>query len=87
MEVVIGVILLVGAFALGHHTADEETAQTRARLESDQAVMVDGDCLVPQRCRYRASGLVQRDLTVPYSQQRLASRTGSGSTKVALPND
>jgi hypothetical protein len=87
MEVVIGVILLVGAFALGHHAADEEAAQARARLESEQEVMVAGNGSVPQRCRYRASGPVQRDLTVPYSQQRLAFRTGSGSTKVALRND
>ena len=87
MEVVIGVILLVGAFALGHNVADQNAGQTPAQLEGEQAVQVADDGLVPQRCRYRASGPVQRDLTVPYSQQRLAFRTGSGSTKVALRND
>jgi len=87
MEVVIGVILLVGAFALGHHAADEEAVQARARLESEQEVMVAGDGFVPQRCRYRASGPVQRDLTVPYSQQRLAAKTASGSGRGAYRND
>jgi hypothetical protein len=87
MEVVIGVVLLVGAFALGHHAADEEAEQARARLESEQEVMVADDGLVPQRCRYRASGPVQRDLTVPYSQQRLAAKTASGSTRVAYHRD
>ncbi len=88
MEVVIGVILLVGAFALGHHhAADEEAAQTRARPESEQAVVVADDGLIPQRCRYRTSGPVQRDLTVPYSQQRLATKTASGSTRVAYRGD
>ena len=87
MEVVIGVILLVGAFAFGHHAADEEAAQARARLENEQEVMVAEDGLVPQRCRYRASGPVLRDLTVPYSQQRLAAKTATGSARVAYRGD
>ena len=37
MEIVIGVILLVGAFALGHNTADQEALQAQARLENEQA--------------------------------------------------
>ena len=36
MEVVIGVILLIGAFALGHTTADQEAEETRARLEREK---------------------------------------------------
>ena len=87
MEVVIGVILLVGAFALGHHAADEETAQAQTRLESEQAVVVGEHGFVPQGCRYRTSGPVQRDLTVPYSQQRLSAKTASGSTRVAYRGD
>jgi hypothetical protein len=87
MEIVIGVILLVGAFALGHHAADEEAEQARARLEGEKAVAVADDGLVPQRCRYRASGPIRRDLTVPYSQQRLAAKTASGSTRVAYHGD
>jgi hypothetical protein len=87
MEVVIGVILLVGAFALGHHAADEEAVQARARLEDEQEVMVADDGLIPQRCRYGASGPVQRDLTVPYGQQRLGAKTASGSTRVAYRGD
>jgi hypothetical protein len=87
MEVVIGVILLVGAFALGHHAADDEAEQARARLENKQKVMVADDGFVPQRCRFRASGPVQRDLTVPYSQQRLGAKTASGPTRVASDCD
>ena len=87
MEVVIGVILLVGAFALGHHAADEEAAQARARLENEQEVMVADDSLVPQRCRYRASGPVRRDLTIPYSQQRLTARSDPDATRVAYRGD
>ncbi len=37
MEIVIGVILLVGAFALGHNTADQEALNAQARLENEQA--------------------------------------------------
>jgi len=80
MEVVIGVILLVGAFALGHHAADQEDAQVRARLEGEQAVKVAEDGLAPQRCRYRAPGPIQRDLTMPYSQQRQTAKSDPDST-------
>ena len=38
MEIVIGVILLVGAFALGHNTADQEALNAQARLNNEQAL-------------------------------------------------
>ncbi len=87
MEVVIGVILLVGAFALGHNTADQDAAQARARAEGDREVAASQDSFLPKDCRYRFSGPVQRDLTLPYSRQRRAERTGSGSTRVAYRDD
>jgi hypothetical protein len=87
MEIVIGVILLVGAFALGHNTADQEALQAQARLESEQAEATADNGFLSQDCRYRVSGTVQRDLTVPYSRQRRAERTGSDSTRVAYRGD
>ena len=71
MEVLIGVILLIGAFALGNSTADQETgAGTRSNLEGEQVVVSFQDEFIAQDCRFRTDGPVQRDLTVPYSRQR-----------------
>jgi hypothetical protein len=83
MEVVIGVILLVGAFALGHNTADQDPT----RSADDQRVTAAQENFLSADCRYRLSGPVQRDLTLPYSRQRLAERTGPGSTRVAYRGD
>jgi hypothetical protein len=83
MEIVIGVILLVGAFALGHNTADQDTTQAAG----DQSVAASEESFLSKDCRYRFSGPVQRDLTLPYSRQRRAERTGSGSTRVAYRDD
>jgi hypothetical protein len=83
MEIVIGVILLVGAFALGHNTADQDTP----RSADDQSVATSQESFLSTGCRYRFRGPVQRDLTLPYSQQRLAERTASGSTRVAYRGD
>ncbi len=87
MEVVIGVILLIGAFALGHTTADQEAAETRARLEREQVVESLEDGFVAQDCRYRLKGPVQRNLAVPYIRQRSNVGTGSEETRVGLRND
>ncbi len=87
MEVVIGVILLIGAFALGHTTADQDAAETRARLEREQVVESLEDGFVPQGCRYRVNGPVQRDLTVPYSPQRSSDGAGSDETRVGEGNE
>ena len=75
MEVVIGVILLIGAFALGHTTADQEAAQTRTHLEHEKTMDVLEDGFVAQGCRYRLSGPVQRDLTLPYSNDGADSQS------------
>ena len=87
MEAVIGVILLIGAFALGQTTADQEAAETRARLEREPVVESSEDGLVPQGCRYRVDGPVQRDLTVPYSRQRSSDGAGSSETRVGVGNE
>ena len=87
MEVVIGVILLIGAFALGHTTADQETAETRARLEREQVVESLEDGFGPKGCRYRVNGPVQRDLTVLYSRQRSSDGAGSTETRVGVGNE
>jgi hypothetical protein len=75
VEVVIGIILLIGAFALGHTTADQKAAETRARLEGKEVVASSEAGFVPQGCRYRVNGPVQRDLTVPV-QPATAERRG-----------
>jgi hypothetical protein len=87
VEVVIGVILLIGAFALGHTTADQDAAETRARLEREQVVESSEDGFVPQGCRYRVNGPVQRNLTVPYTRQRSNDGAGSKEARVACGND
>jgi len=87
MEIVIGVILLVGAFALAHNAADQEALQAQARPEIEQAEATAENGFPSRDCRYRVSRPVQRDLTVPYSRQRRAERTGSDSTRVAYRND
>ena len=76
MEVVIGVILLIGAFALGQTTADQQAAEAPARLEREPVVESSEDGLVPQGCRYRIDGPIQRDLTVPYSRQHPSGGAG-----------
>jgi hypothetical protein len=83
MEVVIGVILLIGAFALGQDAVD----QAATGGAGDQSVAASQESFLSTDCRYRSSGPVQRDLTLPFSRQRLAEQTGSGSTRVAFRGD
>ena len=87
MEIVIGVVLLIGAFALGQNTADQEAKQVRARLEREIAGASAEDGFIPKGCRYRIRGPVQRDLTLPYSRQRVNERADSKEMKVAFRND
>ncbi len=87
MEVLIGVILLIGSFALGHTTADREAEETRARLEREQVVESLEDGFIAQDCRYRLNGLVQRDLAVPYTRQRSNDGAGSKEARVSCGND
>ena len=75
MDVVIGVVLLIGAFALGHTTANQDATQTRTHLEHEKTREVFEDGLVAQGCRYRLGGPVQRDLTLPYSNDGADSQS------------
>ncbi len=87
MEVVIGVMLLIGAFSLGQTIADQDTMETPARQKGEQVVEFSEDGFVPQGCRYRVNGPVQRDLTVPYSRQRWSDGAGSDETRVGVGNE
>ena len=87
MEIIIGIMLLIGAFALGQNTADQEAARNRERLEGEIVVQSSEDGVVPQDCRYRVNGPIQRDLTAPYSHQRLHERAGSRDRKGASRHD
>lgn len=87
MEIVIGIILLIRAFALGQSTVDQDAAESRACLEREQLATSSQDGFVPQGCRYRISGPVKRDLTVPYSRQQRNEGVDFKETKVAFRND
>ena len=71
MEIVIGAMLLIGAFALGQTTAHQDAPDPRGVLADAEIVRSSEVGVVPQGCRYRIDGPVQRDLTLPYSRQRL----------------
>ena len=71
MEIVIGAMLLIGAFALGQTTAHQNAPDPRGVLAEAEIVRSSEVGLVPQGCRYRIDGPVQRDLTLPYNRQRL----------------
>ena len=87
MEAVIGVILLIGAFALGQTTADQEAAETQARLARERVVESFEDDSVSQGRRYRVDGPVQRDLTLPHSLQRSSDEAGSIETRAGPGNE
>ena len=86
MEVVIGTMLLIGAFVLGQYTADPDAEETRARLRGEQAVELSETGYFHQGCRYRVDGPIQRDLTLPYSQ-RPNDGAGSDETRVGADNE
>ena len=77
MEIVIGAMLLIGAFALGQTTAHQNAPDPRGVLADAEIVHSSEGGLVPQGCRYRIDGPVQRDLTLPYNRQRLGVAASS----------
>ena len=87
MEAVIAVILLIGAFALGHTTAAQEAAATRAHLERETVIDSSEEGLVPQGCRYRVDGPVHRDLTVPYSRRPSGDGARYEETRLGVGNE
>ena len=71
MEIVIGAMLLIGAFALGQTTAHQNAPDSRGVLAEAEIVHASEVGHIPQGCRYRIDGPVQRDLTLPYNRQGL----------------
>ena len=71
MEIVLGILLLFGAFTLGAVTSDSTDHETRTtRIESDEvgqhSPAVTASAL--QKCQASRSGRHYRDLTVPIAQ-------------------
>lgn len=71
MEIVLGILLLFGAFTLGTITSDSTDHETHTtRIESDEAGQhsqtVSASTL--QKCQASGSGRHYRDLTVPIVQ-------------------
>ena len=71
MEIVLGILLLFGAFTLGTITSDSTDHEAHTtRIESDEASQhsqtVTASTL--QKCQASGSGLHYRDLTVPIAQ-------------------
>ena len=71
MEIVLGLLLLFGAFTLGAVTSDSTDHETHTtRIESDEAgqhsqTVTDSTL---QKCQVSGSGRHYRDLTVPIAQ-------------------
>jgi hypothetical protein len=80
VELIVGALLLIGGFTLGHVTADRETAETQASLEHEQTVSPFEDGVIAQACRFGDDGPVSRDLTLPYIHERLDDAPGSATT-------
>ena len=87
MEILVGTILLIGAFTLGHVTADPETAETQASLEHEQTASSFEVGVIAQGCRYDDDGPVSKDLTLPYIRQRLDDAAASATTTGNCRND
>jgi len=87
VEAVIALILLIGAFALGHSAADQGLAETEAPVARESVVDPGYDDSATQGCRYRIDGPVQRDLTLPHTRHPSTDRTGSEPTGVACCRD
>ena len=71
MEIVLGILLLFGAFTLGTITSDSTDHEAHAtRIESDEAGQhsqtVTASTL--QKCQASGAGRHYRDLTVPIAQ-------------------
>ena len=71
MEIVLGILLLFGAFTLGATSSDSTDHETHAtRIESDEAGQHSQTVTVStlQKCQASGSGRHYRDLTVPIAQ-------------------
>ena len=71
MEIVIGILLLFGAFTLGAVTSDSTDNETHTtRIESDEASQHSQSVTAStlQKCQASGTGRYYRDLTVPIAQ-------------------
>jgi hypothetical protein len=71
MEIVLGILLLFGAFTLGAVTSDSTDHETHtAHIESDEAGQHTQTVTIStrQKCQASGSGRHYRDLTVPIAQ-------------------
>ena len=71
MEIVLGILLLFGAFTLGAVTSDNTDHETHTtRIESDEAGQHSQTITAStlQKCQASGSGRHYRDLTVPIAQ-------------------
>ncbi len=71
MEIVLGLLLLFGAFTLGAVTSDSTDHETHTtRIESDEAGQHTQTVTTStlQKCQASGSGRHYRDLTVPIAQ-------------------
>ena len=85
MEIVLGILLLFGAFTLGAVTSgnvgsDTDTAQieTEAYGHHEQAVTASP----LQQCQANGSAVTYRDLTVPYVRPGDQKSTSAGDCEV-----
>ena len=66
MEIVIGILILIGALAIGSNASTLEDSQAEKHVaESEQTVIESGVDTAQAPCRFQNGQLVQRDLTVP----------------------
>ena len=71
MEIVLGILLLFGAFTLGAVTSDNTDHEARTtRIESDEACQHSQTVIASalQKCQASRSGRHYRDLTVSIAQ-------------------
>jgi len=71
MEIVLGILLLFGAFTLGAVTSDSTDHETHTtRIESDEAGQHSQTvtAITLQKCQASGAGRHYRDLTVPIAQ-------------------
>ena len=71
MEIILGILLLFGAFTLGTITSDSTDHEAHAtRIESDEAGQYSQTVTAStlQKCQANGSGRHYRDLTVPIAQ-------------------
>ena len=69
MEIVLGILLLFGAFTLGAVTSgDDDSNMSTAQIEIDAYGDHEQATAPLQKCQASGSAVTYRDLTVPYAR-------------------